>query len=50
MSFYKNCADCGANLDPCERCDCQREENKVTINLVIKKRKELKREKASRVV
>lgn len=20
--FYKTCPDCGAHLDPCEKCDC----------------------------
>lgn len=24
MSIYKTCPDCGAHLDPGERCDCQR--------------------------
>ena len=24
--FYWTCPDCGANLDPGERCDCQNEE------------------------
>lgn len=22
MAFYRKCPDCGANLDPGERCDC----------------------------
>lgn len=22
MSYYRTCPDCGANLDPGERCDC----------------------------
>lgn len=22
MSYYHTCPDCGANLDPGERCDC----------------------------
>ena len=22
MAFYKKCPDCGANLDPGEKCDC----------------------------
>lgn len=26
MSFYKICPDCGANLDPGERCSCHDEE------------------------
>lgn len=26
MSYYRVCPDCGAHLDPEERCDCQDEE------------------------
>lgn len=26
MSFYKICPDCGANLDPGERCSCHDDE------------------------
>ena len=22
MPYYETCPDCGANLDPCEKCDC----------------------------
>lgn len=22
MSYYHTCPNCGANLDPCEKCDC----------------------------
>lgn len=25
--FYKICPVCGARLDPCERCDCERDED-----------------------
>lgn len=25
MRLYKTCDNCGANLDPGERCDCERE-------------------------
>jgi predicted nucleic acid-binding Zn ribbon protein len=25
MAFYRVCPDCGANLDPGEKCDCGRE-------------------------
>lgn len=25
MSYYRSCRDCGANLDPGERCDCKEE-------------------------
>lgn len=23
MSYYRTCPACGANLDPCEPCDCK---------------------------
>lgn len=26
MTYYYTCPNCGANLDPGERCDCEREE------------------------
>ncbi len=26
--YYHTCPYCGANLDPEEKCDCSREENK----------------------
>lgn len=25
MAFYRTCPDCGASLDPGEKCDCQEE-------------------------
>jgi len=25
MSYYRSCRYCGGNLDPGERCDCQKE-------------------------
>lgn len=27
MSYYRTCPDCGAALDPGERCDCGKKEN-----------------------
>ena len=24
MSYFRTCPDCGANLDPDERCDCHK--------------------------
>lgn len=30
--FYKTCPDCGANLDPAEKCDCQKEKNPPHAN------------------
>lgn len=26
MSYYNVCPNCGAHLDPGERCDCEKEE------------------------
>lgn len=26
MPYYHVCPNCGVHLDPCERCDCQDEE------------------------
>lgn len=26
MPYYNSCPDCGANLDPGEKCDCQEKE------------------------
>lgn len=25
MAYYQTCPNCGSNLDPGERCDCQKE-------------------------
>lgn len=36
MAYYYTCPDCGANLDPGEKCDCQNNDNKnfkeVSVN------------------
>lgn len=29
MALYKKCPYCGANLDPCEKCDCGSEIDKI---------------------
>ncbi|MDO4302132.1 MAG: hypothetical protein Q4D26_12200 [Clostridia bacterium] len=29
MSYYNICKNCGANLDPGERCDCNRNINTI---------------------
>ena len=31
MSYYRTCPDCGAALDPGERCDCQ-DDKKAAAN------------------
>lgn len=28
---YKECPNCGAHLDPCERCDCQEKEEDASV-------------------
>ena len=30
MSYYKVCPYCGCSLDPCEECDCEKEEAAVS--------------------
>ena len=27
MTYYYTCPNCGANLDPGERCDCEKEQD-----------------------
>ena len=31
MAFYKICPDCGASLDPGEKCDCREEEKETGV-------------------
>lgn len=49
MGYSRPCPYCNANLDPGEKCDCQKEK-KQSVIVKITNRKELKLEKASRVV
>ena len=30
MSYYHTCPECGAHLDPGEKCDCELNERKVS--------------------
>lgn len=32
--YYKICSNCGANLDPGERCDCEEERQKQTDRII----------------
>jgi len=34
MRMFKTCGDCGASLDPCEKCDCKAD--KAAIQEAIK--------------
>lgn len=36
-TYYHTCPYCGANLDPGESCDCQKESNDSTITNVTEK-------------
>ena len=29
MAYYRVCSNCGSNLDPGERCDCEREQKNL---------------------
>lgn len=31
MSYYITCPDCGCNLDPGEKCDCQRQRQHESV-------------------
>lgn len=32
-TYYTTCPDCGAHLDPCERCDCRKWEASGTMKI-----------------
>ena len=32
MAYYNTCIECGANLDPGEICDCQKEQEKNPLS------------------
>lgn len=39
MAYYNVCPNCGGNLDPCEKCDCEIEkENDMKIYISSLKR------------
>lgn len=53
MPFYKICPDCGANLDPGERCDCiQTAEQKGSVmnEITFDNKGELERYAALRIL
>lgn len=41
MAYYRVCPNCGGNLDPGEKCDCEREETKrrgyLSSHLIMEK-------------
>ena len=43
MSYFRPCPDCGANLDPEEKCDCRKEveENSDNKHLYLDEEEEL---------
>ncbi len=36
MSYYKTCPNCGARLDPGERCDCNKEKQDAPEQAKVK--------------
>lgn len=32
MSYYRTCPNCGAHLDPCESCDCDKKETALGVS------------------
>lgn len=32
MAYYNTCPKCGAYLDPGEKCDCEKNANRITQN------------------
>lgn len=32
MAYFHSCPKCGANLDPGEKCDCEKERQKINEN------------------
>mgnify|MGYP003187863295 CR=1 FL=1 len=32
MPYYWTCPDCGAHLDPCEKCDCNEKDKEDDIH------------------
>jgi hypothetical protein len=33
--YYHTCKYCGATLDPCEKCDCQKTDSQLSIDTSI---------------
>ena len=43
MSYYRICEVCGASLDPGERCDCSKEQQKKPQQAEVKGEEECKK-------
>lgn len=43
MSYYKTCPNCGARLDPGERCDCDKEKRNTPEQAKTKEEKGCKK-------
>lgn len=43
MSYYRICEVCGASLDPGEKCDCSKEQEKTPRHAEVKGEEECKK-------
>ena len=50
MAYYNTCPHCGCNLDPGERCDCSKEQNRKERNCSERLRKQITEECAGQMV
>lgn len=50
MAYYNTCPHCGCNLDPGERCDCLKEQNRRERNCSERLRKQITEECTGQMV
>lgn len=44
MAYYNECPNCGAHLDPGERCDCEANKEPVAMRIIVKRAEEMIRQ------
>ena len=50
MAYYNTCPHCGCNLDPGERCDCLKEQNRKERSCSERLRKQITEECTGQMV